>query len=151
MKTKFTGMAKVMTLCLPFALGFGLIACGDDSSSGPSGNNSEGSSTFPELKAGSCDFKKDDKVWKYTFTVKQNGVESDAARYVTFDGDDTIDSIVSVSTGSTAATACKYMSGKEVSEDEEDGVKVVSTAWCEGKTFYTSEVTTGAFKGFFRG
>lgn len=148
MKTKFSGMAKVTPLCLPLALSFGLIACGDDSSSGPLVGKSSG--TGLDLEVGSCDFKKDDKVWKYTFIMKQNGVESEAARYVTFDGDDTKDSIVSTSTGSTASTACKYMSDKETSEEEEDGIKVVSTAWCEGKTFYSSEVTVGEFQGLSR-
>ena len=58
MKTKFSGMAKVTTLCLPLALSFGLIACGDDSSSGPLVDKSA-SSRFGE----SYTAKATDDVW----------------------------------------------------------------------------------------
>ena len=113
--------------------------------------NSEGSgSVFTDIKADGCNLKKDDKVWKYTFTVKQQGIDSDAARYVEYNGDKTRDSIVTVSTGTTATQACKYMTGKETDEQDEDGVKVITSAWCEGKTFYSSEVRVGDFKGMSR-
>ena len=156
MQTKHIGMVKALAFCAPFALTFGLMAC-DDSSTGANDKGSGDTSgktspdpIFTDIKAGGCDFKKDDKVWKYTFTVKQKGAEANGARYFKYDGDDTVDSVVTVSTGTQVTQACRYMDGKEVDEEEEDGVKTVSTAWCEGKTFYVSDVTTGAFDGVSR-
>ena len=156
MQTKHIGMVKALAFCAPFALTFGLMAC-DDSSTGANDKGSGDTSgktspdpIFTDIKAGGCDFKKDDKVWKYTFTVKQKGAEASGARYFKYDGDDTVDSVVTVSTGTQVTQACRYMDGKEVDEEEEDGVKTVSTAWCEGKTFYVSDVTTGAFDGVSR-
>ena len=151
MQTKHIGMVKAIAFGLPLTMTLTFVACGDDSSSGPTGNNSEGSgSVFTDIKADGCNLKKDDKVWKYTFTVKQQGIDSDAARYVEYNGDKTRDSIVTVSTGTTATQTCKYMTGKETDEQDEDGVKVITSAWCEGKTFYSSEVRVGDFKGMSR-
>ncbi len=151
MQTKHIGMVKAIAFGLPLTMTLTFVACGDDSSSGPTGNNSEGSgSVFTDIKADGCNLKKDDKVWKYTFTVKQQGIDSDAARYVEYNGDKTRDSIVTVSTGTTATQTCKYMTGKETDEQDEDGIKVITSAWCEGKTFYSSEVRVGDFKGMSR-
>jgi hypothetical protein len=154
MKSRFSGMVKTLAFGASFAMTFGLLACGDDNSSGASDNNSEGglgaASSFADIKADGCNFEKDDKVWKYAFSLKQQGVDSDAARYVEFDGDKTRDSVVAVSTGSQATQTCKYMTGKETDEQEEDGIKVITAAWCEGKTFYSDEVRVGEFKGMSR-
>lgn len=152
MKTRFSGMVKALAFGASFAMTFGLLACGDDSSSGASDNGSEGDSgsAFADIKADGCNFKKDDKVWKYTFSLKQQGIDSDAARYVEFNGDKTRDSVVAVSTGTQATQACKYMTGKETDEQEDDGIKVITAAWCEGKTFYSDEVRVGEFKGMSR-
>lgn len=42
MRSKFTGIAKVLAVSLPFALAFSLSACGDDSSSGTNGDEISG-------------------------------------------------------------------------------------------------------------
>lgn len=152
MKTRFSGMVKALAFGASFAMTFGLLACGDDSSSGASDNGSEGDSgsAFADIKADGCNFKKDDKVWKYTFSLKQQGIDSDAARYVEYNGDKTRDSIVAVSTGTQTTQACKFMTGKETDEQEDDGIKVITSAWCEGNTFYSDEVKVGEFKGMSR-
>jgi hypothetical protein len=152
MQTKHIGMVRALAFGLPLAMTLTFVACGDDSSSGVNNSGSEGDidDVFADIKADGCNFKKDDKVWKYTFTLKQQGIDSDAARYVEYNGDKTRDSVVAVSTGSQTSQACKFMTGKETDEQEEDGIKVITSAWCEGSTFYSDEVRVGDFKGMSR-
>lgn len=150
MKSRFGIMVKVLTFCLPLAMTFGIVACSDDDNgTGPSegGSNSNGngenSSIVTDVKVGTCDFKKDDKVWKFAFTVEQQGITNESVQFFIYDGKKSRDSLYAVSKGKNVATACKYTSGKTTDESEDDGVKVVTTTWCKGDDMYSTEVRSG--------
>ena len=136
---------KKSTLIISCFAGISMVAlsgCGDSSS----GTDAKGAADeasekyFPDIKSGSCDFKKEDKVWKYTSTAEADGDVSVVARYYTYKKGGSIDSNVVVTTGEDVKMACKY-ADETVYDDEEAGSKISST--CKNDALYTIDVQEG--------
>lgn len=136
---------KKSTLIISCFAGISMVAlagCGDSSS----GTDAKGAADeasekyFPDIKSGSCDFKKEDKVWKYTSTAEADGDVSVVARYYTYKKGGSIDSNVVVTTGEDVKMACKY-ADETVYDDDEAGSKISST--CKDDALYTIDVQEG--------
>ena len=122
---------KKSTLIISCFAGISMVAlagCGDSSSGTDAKDAADEASEkyFPDIKSGSCDFKKEDKVWKYTSTAEADGDVSVVARYYTYKKGGSIDSNVVVTTGEDVKMACKY-ADEEVYDDEQAGSKISST------------------------
>lgn len=116
-----------------------LAGCGDSSSGTDAKDAADEASEkyFPDIKSGSCDFKKEDKVWKYTSTAEADGDVSVVARYYTYKKGGSIDSNVVVTTGEDVKMACKY-ADETVYDDEQAGSRISST--CKNGALYTIDV-----------
>lgn len=133
---------KKSTLIISCFAGISMLAlagCGDSSSGTDAKDTASEASEkyFPDIKGGSCDFKKEDKVWKYTSTAEADGDVSVVARYYTYKKGGSIDSNVVVTTGEDIKMACKY-ADEEVYDDEQAGSRISST--CKNGALYTIDV-----------
>lgn len=136
---------KKSTLIISCFAGISMVAlagCGDSSSGTDAKDTASEASEkyFPDIKGGSCDFKKEDKVWKYTSTAEADGDVSVVARYYTYKKGGSIDSNVVVTTGEDVKMACKY-ADEEVYDDEQAGSRISST--CKNGALYTIDVQEG--------
>ena len=128
--------------------GISLSACGDDSSSGPSGDDgkktdvkTDSGSLLPEVSGDGCDFKKDDKVWSYAIKSSYEGLNNETYRYYIYNEKGSKDSTITVSKGGQVGTACGYLSGKEeVLGDDEDS-KRTQKMECKDDAMWTIDVT----------
>ena len=133
---------KKSTLIISCFAGISMVAlagCGDSSSGTDAKDTASEASEkyFPDIKGGSCDFKKEDKVWKYTTSIETDGDVSVSARYYTYKKGGSIDSNVVVTTGEDIKMACKYADEK-VYDDEQAGSRISST--CKNGALYTIDV-----------
>ncbi len=136
---------KKSTLIISCFAGISMVAlagCGDSSSGTDAKDTASEASEkyFPDIKSGSCDFKIEDKVWKYTSTAEADGDVSVVARYYTYKKGGSIDSNVVVTTGEDVKMACKY-ADEEVYDDEQAGSRISST--CKNGALYTIDVQEG--------
>ena len=136
---------KKSTLIISCFAGISMVAlagCGSSSSGTDAKDAADEASEkyFPDIKSGSCDFKKEDKVWKYTSTAEADGDVSVVARYYTYKKGGSIDSNVVVTTGEDVKMACKY-ADETVYDDDEAGSKISST--CKNDALYTIDVQEG--------
>lgn len=140
---------KLAVLGSAMAFGLYLSACGDDSSSGPTGDGgkqAEGKggdedALLPEISGEGCDFKKEDKVWSYSFTVGQGGLQSKTYRFYTYNEKGSKDSVVAVSTGKEASMACSFLGGDNKTVDEDEDVKRTQITECHDNAMWTIDVT----------
>ena len=138
---------KLAVLGSAMAFGLYLSACGDDSSSGPAGDegkktegNSEGGDILlPDVSGEGCDFKKDDKVWSYVMNVGMEGLDNKTYRFYTYGENGSTDSTVTITKGSTASAACAFIDGDKT-EDKSDDSRHVEWVECKDGVMYTIDV-----------
>ena len=138
---------KLAVLGSAMAFGLYLSACGDDSSSGPAGddgkkaqgNNDSGDIRLPDVSGEGCDFKVDDKVWSYVMNVGMEGLDNKTYRFYTYGENGSTDSSVTITKGGTASTACAFIDGDKT-EDKSDDSRHVEWVECKNGVMYTIDV-----------
>ena len=138
---------KLAVLGSAMAFGLYLSACGDDSSSGPAGdegkktegNSDGGDIRLPDVSGEGCDFKKDDKVWSYVMNVGMEGLDNKTYRFYTYGENGSTDSTVTITKGSTASAACAFIDGDKT-EDKSDDSRHVEWVECKDGVMYTIDV-----------
>jgi len=138
---------KLAVLGSAMAFGLYLSACGDDSSSGPAGddgkktegNGDSGDIRLPDVSGEGCDFKKDDKVWSYVMNVGMEGLDNKTYRFYTYGENGSTDSSVTITKGGTASTACAFIDGDKT-EDKSDDSRHVEWVECKDGVMYTIDV-----------
>ena len=138
---------KLAVLGSAMAFGLYLSACGDDSSSGPAGddgkkaqgNNDSGDIRLPDVSGEGCDFKVDDKVWSYVMNVGMEGLDNKTYRFYTYGENGSTDSSVTITKGGTASTACAFIDGDKT-EDKSDDSRHVEWVECKDGVMYTIDV-----------
>ena len=95
--------------------GISLSACGDDSSSGPSGDDgkktdvkTDSGSLLPEVSGDGCDFKKDDKVWSYAIKSSYEGLNNETYRYYIYNEKGFVSAYIDNFTGEENTTHYEY-------------------------------------------
>lgn len=137
---------KLAVLGSAMAFGLYLSACGDDSSSGPAGddgkktegNGGSGDIRLPDVSGEGCDFKVDDKVWSYVLSVGAEGLDTKTYRYYTYDKNGSTDSTVAVTKGASATAACAYVNSNKIEDESEDSRHVEYTKCKDGVMYVTS-------------
>ena len=137
MRFNYSGMAKMLSWGISFGLAFAMVACDDSSnpagsSGGEKGKTENGGSTI-YVKSNGCDFKKDDKMWEYSYTMTGVGAGDIKKIYIYKEGGSTDSSIV-ISVLPSGAN-CSAVGGDYGAGD------VSASVWCEGNTMYSSEVS----------
>lgn len=138
---------KLAVLGSAMAFGLYLSACGDDSSSGPAGddgkktegNGDSGDIRLPDVSGEGCDFKVDDKVWSYVMNVGMEGLDNKTYRFYTYGENGSTDSSVTITKGGTASTACAFIDGDKT-EDKSDDSRHVEWVECKDGVMYTIDV-----------
>lgn len=138
---------KLAVLGSAMAFGLYLSACGDDSSSGPAGdegkktegNSDGGDIRLPDVSGEGCDFKIEDKVWSYAINVGVEGLDNKTYRFYTYGENGSTDSTVTVTKGSTASTACAFIDGDKTETESESG-RHVEFVECKDGAMYTTKV-----------
>ena len=138
---------KLAVLGSAMAFGLYLSACGDDSSSGPAGddgkktegNSDGGDIRLPDVSGEGCDFKKDDKVWSYVMNVGMEGLDNKTYRFYTYGENGSTESSVTITKGGTASTACAFIDGDKT-EDKSDDSRHVEWVECKDGVMYTIDV-----------
>lgn len=138
---------KLAVLGSAMAFGLYLSACGDDSSSGPAGDDGKktegdgdsGDIRLPDVSGEGCDFKVDDKVWSYVMNVGMEGLDNKTYRFYTYGENGSTDSSVTITKGGTASTACAFIDGDKT-EDKSDDSRHVEWVECKDGVMYTIDV-----------
>jgi hypothetical protein len=128
--------------------GISLTACGDDSSSGPTGDEGkkkeakgDDESLLPDVSGEGCNFKKDDKVWSYVIKSSYEGLDNETYRYYIYNEKGSKDSTITVTKGSQVGMACAYLGGDEEVLDDDEESKRTQKVECKDNAMWTIDVT----------